>query len=166
MSKEATVQGGLTIRILGTGNVTLQEYQAKPSSFTADVSMAGGPTPGEVLVALLGTDISLTQLTQPGLCRIMNLGVSSTGTSLFGTAGAQYSWTNYVEVGVYVPSITDFVPLLELLPGESYTVRLSRFVGSSFNGTAAGTATSETGLTFRMRAIGTACKCLIEVFER
>lgn len=166
MSKEATVQSGLTLRILNSTGSIIQDESTRPSSFTADVSQAGGPTPGAFLASTSGTQVVLTALTQPGLCVIQNLGVDTNGDSLFGTVNDQHNWTNYVELGIYVTAVDDFFPLCELLPGESYVLRLSRFIGSSFGGTDAGTSADTTGNQLRIKAIGTACKVVVRCHER
>lgn len=106
MANEATVRTSLQIRKT-SGQTTLLEYASQPSGFLATVTGTKGPTPGAMLASTTGTDVSLTQLTTPGLCRIMNQDV-----------------TNFVEVGIFDGVIT-FYPLMKLLAGESYVFRLS-----------------------------------------
>lgn len=172
MSKEATIQSSVTLRINSSTGLVLQDYQSRPQTFTADVSMVGGPTPGEFLASKNGTQVVLTALVQPGLCRFQNLGVDVNGASLFGTVNDQYNWTNYEEMGVFIPFGTVippqglFIPMLEALPGESYAFRLSRFLTSEFGGTEPGTGAEGGGVQLWVKSIGTASKALVEAFER
>lgn len=113
MANEATVSCTLKITV---GQLN---YQANPAQFSANVTTNpnGGPTPGVVAIALSpGTNISLAGLTnQGGLCRVQNLDP-----------------TNYVTLGKW--DGTTFHPYQELLPGESFPLRLSRSIlsGSEF----------------------------------
>lgn len=144
MSNEASVQSGLTIR---KGNL---DYQSRPTTFRADVSAVGGPTPGMLLVTTAGVNVDLSQLSSPGLYRIQNLDP-----------------TNYIEYGPFdaTAAVHEFIPLNEALPGESYVGRLSRFLGSEF-GTASGTAATGSGTVLRIKAVGGTCAVLLEAFER
>lgn len=145
MANEAFVQAALRIV---KGKLT---YQSQPYGFMADVSVANGPTPGAVTVSKYGTDINLSQLAVPGLCRITNL-----------------DDTNYVEYGSYDldSPIGQFFPFGEILPGESYVLRLSRFIGQQL-GTGSGTLAREaSGITFRMKAVNASVVVLVEAFDR
>jgi hypothetical protein len=64
--------------------------------------------------------------------------------------------TNYVEVGVLVGAT--FYPMLELLPGETYVVRLSRNLQYGPTGTA---HTQD----LHLRANTASVKVLVEAFE-
>jgi hypothetical protein len=123
MSNEARVNSELSIR---SGNV---DYTSQPASFTADITNVRGPSPGLVSAATAGTSVDLSALTTPALCRIQNL-----------------DSTNYVEFGVY--SGATFYELGEILAGESYTIRLSRNLG-----------------TLRLKANTAACDMLVEAFD-
>lgn len=116
MANEATVVSQLTIL---KGN--LQETTL-PGSFTATVSGTKGPTPGVVTATTDGVDVDLSELTTPGLCVIRNLDA-----------------TNWVEVGVYNPDQSEFYPLMRILPGEHYVIRLSPNVNQEYAGTGTGT---------------------------
>lgn len=140
MANEATVRTSLQIR---TGNIT---YQSQPSAFQADVAGAKGPTPGAFTVTTLGTDCDLSELSQAGLCRIQNL-----------------DETNYVEYGIFDPQTNLFYPLGELLPGESYVLRLSRNILEEYVGT--GTGTTGPTNTFRFKSNTAECDVLVEAFE-
>jgi hypothetical protein len=138
MANEATIQTTLSIR---TGSLS---YQSQPSSFRADVAGTKGPTPGAIAVAIAGTDVAFSELTTPALCRLQNL-----------------DETNFVEYGIW--DGIQFYPLGELLPGESYVIRLSRNLTEEY-----GTGTGTTGAaanTFRLKADTAACVVLVEAFE-
>jgi hypothetical protein len=90
----------------GNGQTT---YQSLPNSFSAIQTNANGPSPGMITATTGGTNISLSQLAVPALCRIMNTDA-----------------TNYVTIGTYVG--TTFTPFMELQPGESFVFRLSRSI--------------------------------------
>lgn len=137
MANEATVQSMLRIN---NGSLL---YQSLPASFTADVNGTKGPSPGNVLVAVTGTTISLSQVGTPGLARLQNLDED-----------------NFVTVGVYDGA--SFYPLLELGPGETFVMRLSRYVNLEFVGTGTNADTNQ----LRMMADTAACQVLVEVFER
>lgn len=140
MADEARIQTSLQIT---TGSL---QYQSRPTAFTADVAGAKGPVPGAFTAAITGTDVDLSELTTPALCRLQNLDP-----------------TNFVEVGLWDPEATLFYPLLELLPGESYVVRLSRNLAWQY-GAGTGTAGPETN-RLRVRANTAACNMLVECFE-
>lgn len=124
MADEARIQSYLQIR---KGNL---DYLSRPNSFVADVGTAFGPSPGAVTVTTGGTDVAFTGLTTPALCRLMNL-----------------DSTNFAEYGVWDGAT--FHPLGELLPGETYVLRLSRNL-----------------TTFRLRANTASCAVLVEAFEQ
>ncbi len=150
MANEAQIRSGLSIRITDTTtNLVLQEYRSNPVVFLANVSTTGGPCPGMVSVSTNGTDVDLSKLAKPGLCRIMNLDP-----------------TNYVDVGLYEPTTGVFYPLMELMPGETYVIRLSRNLGEQVSGTVTGTGTDAVNNTVRLRANGASCKVLFEAFEK
>lgn len=147
MSQEATITASLGIsKIDATTNITQISYQSRPSAFKADVSGAKGPTPGAISATTNGTDIDFSQLTTPGLCRIMNLDV-----------------TNYITVGVWEPDTSKFYPVMELKPGETYVHRWSRSVKSEWSGT--GTSVVDTNNTIRIKAANAPCNVLVETFE-
>lgn len=147
MSREANVGCGLRVRIPSTGT----DYRSYPTQFTADVDEGTGPVPGEVLVGPHGLDIDLSLLTTPGLCRIQNRAL-----------------TGYILVGIN--NGTRFYPMLELLPGESYVMRLYRSLGSDFIGSGTGTPTEINQLHIRAHGeteaeVATA-RVLVEVFGK
>ncbi len=141
MANEARIQSSLQI------SIGVQQYLSRPTVFLADVSVADGPSPGSVTVSTAGTDISFSQLTNPSLCRLMNL-----------------DSTNTIEVGVWDPDTAEFYPLLELLPGETFVVRLSSYLGSEMG--LVGTGTTGSGVTMRAKAVGAASVLLVEAFGR
>ena len=142
MANEAKINVSLQIK---KGNIT---YASQPSGFQADVDSDPvlGPTPGAFEVSTQGTDADLSRLTAPGgLCRIQNLDED-----------------NYVTWGAYDPVSTVFQPLGELLPGESYILRLSRSLGDEYTGTGTG---SDVNGTLRFRADTDSCIVLVEAFD-
>lgn len=138
MSNEARVSSSLTIR---TGNLT---YQSQPTSFTTNVAGVGGPTPGMITADTDGTNVDFSALVNLGLCRIQNL-----------------DETNFVTVGLYDGS--NFLALMDFMPGESFIFRLSQYLGTEFAGT--GTGTTATPIHLRIIADTTACKVIVEAFE-
>ena len=148
MADEATIRSGLQIlKRDSTTGITLMDYQGRPQSFTADVDGTKGPTPGAITVsAVSGTDIDLSELTTPGLCRLMNMDAN-----------------NPIHVGRYDPDSQRFYPLIKLLPGETYVVRLSDLVEDEWSGT--GTGTTSTASTFRAYAENADSVLSVEAFE-
>ncbi len=140
MTDEAQIRTSLQI------NKNSIEYRSLPAAFSADVSGTKGPTPGAVTFSTAGEDVDLTGLTVPGLCRLQN-----------------QDSTNYVSYGIWDPEGNTFYPLGELLPGESYILRLSRDIEEEF-GTGGGTTGPNTN-RLRIKADTAACVVLVEVFE-
>lgn len=140
MANEATVRSGLSIR---KDNL---EYISYPSQFLADVAGVMGPVPGALIVPVSGINIDFTGLTQPALCWMINL-----------------DETNFVTVGVSDPETVVFYPILELLPGECYAVRLSRNLSQEL-GTGTGTIGPSTN-TLQLRADTASCNVRVEAFE-
>lgn len=138
MANEAQVRGSVSIR---KGN---KVYVSPPNSFNATVSGYGGPSPGVILCSTSGTDVDLSEITTPGLTFIKN-----------------QDSTNYVDVGVWNPDQSEFYPLLRLLAGEGYPVRLSPQVNQEVSGTGSGTTGQSN--TLRIKANTAACLVLVEV---
>lgn len=141
MANEATIRSSLLIR---KGSVF---YQSQPTAFLADVTGTKGPVPGAITVDNEGTDVDFSELTTPGLCRFQNL--SSSG---------------HLEVGIWDPQTFVFYPLLELLAGESYIVRLSRNLQEQYANTGTGTSAAENRV--RIKGHQGATVALIEAFEQ
>lgn len=137
MANEATIRSSLQI-FKQSSNLTVLDYQSRPSAFTATVTGTAGPSPGVINVTTSGVDVDLTALTTPGLCRIMNLDA-----------------TNYVQFGIWDGAT--FHDLGELLPGESFVLRLSRNIGL-------GVGTGYENL--RLKADTDTCICIVEAFEK
>jgi hypothetical protein len=144
MSREANVQSGLQIR---KGALL---YQGQPTGGSVDVVTATpmGPTPGSVLVATTGTNISLTQLTaMGGLCRIQN-----------------QDSNNPVSWGIHDPGTGDTFMVGDCLPGDPpFVFRLSRFLGQYFP--SVGTGPAGSGAALRFYATDSPCKVLVEAFD-
>jgi hypothetical protein len=146
MSNEATIRSSLIILKDDGSGTTLLQYAGQPTAFQADVTGTFGPTPGAFAASTAGTDVDLTELTTPGLCRIMN-----------------QDDTNYVTVGMWDPEGSTFYPMMELLPGETYVFRLSRSIEEEYS-TGTGTTGANTN-RLRIKADTAACNVLVEAFE-
>ena len=121
-------------------------YQSRPSSFNADVSVGVGSTPGRVLATVAGVDVDLSLIIVPGgFCRVQNVDT-----------------TNFVEMGVW--DGVSFFPLMDLLAGESYIIRLAASLGDEF-GTGTGTIAADVN-TVRLKADTASCECLFEAFDK
>ncbi len=146
MASEITVTSSLGIL---KGNL---QYQSKPTSFKADMGGTSGPTPGAFTVTTTGTACDLSKIqVYGGLCRIQNLDA-----------------TNFVEYGLKDVSgggSGSFYPLGELLPGETYTLRLSRNILAEYNITGTGTSPRNFDQFF-FKANGASCQVLVEAFDK
>jgi hypothetical protein len=118
-------------------------------SFTEDLVNVKGPCVGDVLVSTAGTDIDLSQMTEPGWCILFNRDP-----------------TNYVEVGIWDPERLVYTPFGELRPLRGFPVFLTRFFGVEY--TTPGTGTGTTGHTNRLRlkANTAACTVSVKAFDR
>ena len=161
MSNEITVTTSLYIRKTNsTGQRSLIEYRSGPSSFRADLDTDApkGPVPGALAVPTTGIDVDLSQLTTPGMCWLHHMGLAA-GTDLTMTYD-QYP----VEYGIKEPATGFFYPLGELLPGESYVIRLSRNLEEEYTDTGTGTSTPTN--TLHLKATGGTCVVRVDAFER
>lgn len=140
MADEAQVRSSLQIK---KGAI---DYSSKPTVFNADVTGTDGPTPGAITATVEGTDVDLSQLTTPALCRIQNLDA-----------------TNFVTVGVWDPENNTFFPVDEILAGETYVRRLSRDLQEEFQ-TGTGTIGADTN-RLRIKADTASVNVLVEAFE-
>ena len=141
MANEVTIVSSLRIV---TGNLI---YQSQPTAFSAAMTGSKGPTPGAISVPIGGVAVTFGELITPGFCRLMNLDA-----------------TNYVEYGIRDPGINVFYPLGEILPGESFILRLSRNLLEEYTGT--GTGTTSTGNQFWLKANTATCYIVVEAFEK
>ena len=141
MANEITVHSSFDIN-----NGSLQ-FRGLPSSFTASMVGKKGPTPGAITVLTTGTDVDLSQLTTPGMCQLTNLDT-----------------INVIEYGIWDPETTKYYPLGELLPGESYGIRLSRNLQWEYAGVGTGTTGPETN-KLRLRSSNTTCNAVVSAFE-
>jgi hypothetical protein len=140
MADEATIISSIS---LNKGNL---QYQSQPQSFTADVSGTKGPTPGAIAVSTTGTNVDLSQLTTPGLVRVLNLDED-----------------HAVHYGPYDPETLRFYPVFKALPGESYVHRFSDLLGDELlTGTGTGGAST---VRLRMLAEVESCDVVVEAFE-
>lgn len=100
MANEFNVSYSLSL--LNGNSKYVKQIGFRPSQTTNN-----GPTPGAITATTGGVTLSLAQLTTPGLAAITNIDA-----------------TNYVQIGLYISST--FYPFLDLLPGESFPIRLAR----------------------------------------
>lgn len=144
MANEANIQSRLSVRKL-SGSTVLLDYTSGQSGFNADVDGTKGPTPGAITVTTAGVNVDLTALTTPGLCRISNQDA-----------------TNYFEWGVKDASSGIFYPMGEVLPGESYVIRLSRNIGEEYYSTTG----TDSGNSVHLKANTASVNALVEAFEK
>jgi len=137
MAEEATFNSSFT---LVKDNVN---YRAYPTSFKVDVDGDGkGPTPGAVTATTEGVDVSLSELTTPGVCRIRNLG------------------SNTVHYGIHDGS--NFFPFGEVRAGCHADFVFSSMFGDSL----ASTGTADEGdVTLRVLAENADTDVTVEAFE-
>lgn len=142
MANEIRVRAGLFIE-----GDTLK-FRSHPTEFQADLTNEKGPTPGAIAIAESGTDIDLSQLTDPGWAEFHNI-------SAAGIVIHIGSWDG-----------TEFYPVFELAPGEFSVLKVSQFLSRSF-GTGTGTGTFDTGdYNLRAKSVGGAGKLDVAVFDR
>ena len=142
MANEAQVR--ISLQILKDA----MDYRSQPTVFHADVSGTKGPSPGAITVNPGGTDVDLSELILPGLCRIKNLDLN-----------------HFLEYGIFDPESGVFFPLGEILPKEFYVIRLSRNLFQEF-GTGTGTADIGAGTNrLRLKSSAHAIDALVEAFE-
>ncbi len=106
-----------------------------------------GPTPGSFDASVDGTDVSLSELTTFGLCRIIN-----------------YDTSNFVDVGIWDPETVKFYPIVRLLAGEFFVMRLSPDLQEEFAGTGTGTTGADTN-RLRIKADTAICNVSVEAYE-
>ncbi len=145
MAGEAQFSMSLTIRKM-SGQLSLIDYNPRPTTYSLDVDGIGGPTPGQILATQDGTDVDLSQLSRPGVCRIHNMDPD-----------------NWVKVGRWDPDTDRFYPLLRIPPGMSQPLVLDNDVRDEYEGT--GTGTTATFSTLRIKGVNASCKVLVEAFE-
>ncbi len=144
MANEAEIRGSLQIRT-GDGEI---EYVSRPTTFRGDVTGRKGPSPGAITATIAGTDVDFSELSTPGYARIQNQDL-----------------TNTVDVGIWDPETGVFYPMLELLPGESYPLRLSRILAGEYGTDPAVGSTGPNTNRLRIRANVASCVVLVEAFE-
>ena len=122
------------------------DYRPLPTSFYENVTGSKGPCPGAFTASVEGTDVDFSQLTTPGLCRIINLDT-----------------TNSVDVGIWDPETSTFYPYQRIHPGKSYVIYLSPDLQEQY-GTGTGTTGANTN-RMRVKAVTVACNVSVEAFE-
>lgn len=147
MSKEITVRTSLRV-----SNGAMVYQQPCPTQYQVDQANLGGATPGQLNVTVKGVAVDLSELTLPGVVLMVNLDP-----------------TNYVEFGIYSPSILEFFPLGELRPGDPPALfRLSRNLSEQYYGTGTGTTGGGESNQLYLKAngpTGTICKVIVDAFE-
>lgn len=133
MASEASISYRVAIR--KTSSTLVLKNWSQSASFNADVSELTGPVPGSFNVGIGGKIVDLQEITTPGICWFKNMDA-----------------TNYVTIGVWDPGIDVYYPMLELLAGESFPVRLYRHIQEEYTGT--GTGTTGPGNYLFMKAVG------------
>ncbi len=146
MANEGRITAGWSIRKTVDGEVLMDE-RTSPSTALIDVDGLKGPVPGDVTVATTGTDIDLTQLTEPGPCWLLNRDP-----------------TNYVIYGIWDTERNVFYPLGELPPGLPASFYLARTLGEEYAGVGTGTTAPTNRL--RMYANGASCVVCVKAWER
>ena len=143
MANEINVRVAVTLK---KGGVT---YKNDVQSWRENVlaSVAKGPCVGVIAVPVLGVDISLAELTTPGLCVFTN-----------------QSETNFVTIGTHDGTL--FHPLLEIGPGKSYPIMLSRDIGEEHEETGTGSTGTVNTLRAKAGVGGGSVNLLVEAFER
>ena len=138
MVNEVTIRSSLQI------SSGVNQVQTQPTAFIADIVSFKGPTPGVITATTEGVDVDLSELTTPGFCRLMNQDA-----------------TNFASIGIW--DGVSFYPMLELLPGQPFVVRLSRNLGEEYG---SGTGTSGAAInTLRVKADTASVNVLVEVYE-
>lgn len=148
MANEIQVRSGLVItKALDSGNTLQEKYTSPIQGFSKTKTNVGGPTPGVLLVPIGGCAVDLSQLTTPGVCEIYNKDA-----------------TNYVTVGMRDPNTGEFYPMLEIGPGESWVIPLSRWIMEGWTNT--GTGTTGPVMQLWADADTAACKVVFNAFEK
>jgi len=142
MANEITVTGQL---VISSGQI---DYASRPTSFRADMDGAKGPSPGAVSVGAMGTQIDLSELAHPGMCRMQNLDDTYT-----------------IHVGIYDSDSDRFFPMIELKPGENYIFRLSSYLSRDLSTGTSGTGTLGAANQLWARCDGGVADLLVEAFE-
>jgi hypothetical protein len=145
MAAEIQVRVSLSIN---KGNISYGP--TRPNAFAADFLGNSGPTPGMVVIATSITVINLANLaTMGGWCRIEN-----------------YDQTNFVIIGAYDADAAVFYPVLDLLPGESIVVRLSRFLTKELTPSAGTGSVDIVASSLAAKADIAPCNLLVEAFDK
>ena len=140
MANEANVRSSLRIKL---GD---REYRSGSQGFSANVSAFFGPVPGAIIATTDGVDIDLSTLTNPGLCIVKNLDTA-----------------NACKIGRWDNTNSVFYPMLYLLAGEQYVIRLDPDIEDEYSGTA--TSTTAEVSTLRAKGVNASVNISVEAFE-
>lgn len=144
MANEGQISIGLQITKIISGIKLIEERIQSGYRFT--VTGEKGPLPGAFTVAVAGTDVDLTEITNlGGICTFKN-----------------QDDANFVSWGAW--DGIEFIPIGELLPGEEFIIRLSRNLGQEYG---AGTGTTGAGnKTWRFKADTAPVNVLVRAFDK
>lgn len=144
MANEITIRAGMSVR---GGNVSYP-FSA---SYRADMTGRKAPSPGGFDASPSGTDVVLTELTQPHWAWIEN--VEPAG-------GSRTEW------GIWDPETSRFYPVWELEPGEKFLIPFARALQWEY-GTGTGTTSTSPTNTLRVYSKGAAAaNVAVYAFER
>jgi hypothetical protein len=142
MAQEVQINGGLSV-LFPSGAPYRRQF-----SFTRDLVLNEGPTPGFLTAPTTGVQIDLSKLTNASVMWIQNL---STNARL--------------EIGMKDTSSTAFEPLLEIEPLEAWPIPLARQIGSELT-SGAGTGTAGSGAVLWAKGVGASVNFIAEAFGR
>lgn len=129
------------------------DHQPRQREWKADMTGAKGPTPGAITATYDGTDIDLSQLTDPGWIDIYNQEPEDGGITV--------SW------GVYDPETDRYYPVGKIAPGQGTgMLHLDELLQFEFD-PATGTGTGNPTNRLRIKAKdGDEANILVQAFER
>jgi len=146
MANEITLRSSLQIR---QGSLF---YQSQPSGFNANMAGSRGPSPGYLTAKQPGTPVDLSQLAKLG------------GWAVIYNMDPADGRTSFLEVCVYDPDTNELYPFAELLPGENFPIRLSRYLGSEF-GLHTGTGPTGSGVKLYLKGVGADVGARVDAFD-
>lgn len=144
MANEVTINLSLQIK-KSDANI---DYTPRPTQFRCDMNGSRGQTPGEILVGIQGTEISLAHIASNnyGYIRLQNRDA-----------------TNRIHYGIRDPDNNRFYPMGVLYPGEPVVWHMSSGILGEQGLTGTGTSGADNQLW--AKAEYAPCLCLCEAFE-
>ncbi len=125
-------------------------YAPPQAQYAADMAGAFGPAPGSIQVTDGGTDVDLSQFTDPGWLHVYNQEPDG---------GAS------VSLGIYDPETDRYYPFIKLAPGQHTAFPLDELFRAEHVGTGTGTDLGVNRLRIRAKDAETAT-VFVGVFER